>query len=69
MGELCLFGILMKNKLDIPERIPEWLHDEYLKWMENKKRYESLYSVSASIIKKYLESEDTNEKSKKRPHK
>ncbi len=57
------------NKQDIPECIPEWLHDEYLKWKAGPKRYETLYSISASIIKKYLEAGSKDEKSKERPSK
>ena len=57
------------DKQDIPECIPEWLHDEYIKWKASPKRYETLYSVSANIIKKYLNGEDKHEKSKERPSK
>ena len=57
------------SKKDIPECIPEWLHEEYLKWQASPRRYETLYSVSASIIKKYLEAGEQNEKDKKRPSK
>lgn len=59
----------MNDKEQIPECIPEWLHDEYLKWKAGPKRYETLYSVSATIIKRYLESGDKNEKDQKRPSK
>ena len=59
----------MTDKNDIPECIPEWLHDEFLKWRASPKRYETLYSVSATIIKKYLEAGNTNEKDQKRPSK
>lgn len=52
----------MIDKNNIPDCIPEWLHDEYLKWLDNKKRYETLYSVSAGIIKKYLEKKDEKDK-------
>lgn len=57
------------NDQNIPECIPEWLHEEYLKWQASPRRYETLYSVSANIIKKYIEAGSKDEKDKKRPSK
>jgi hypothetical protein len=57
----------MNSNKDIPKSIPIWLEEEYLKWADNPRRYETLYSISAGIIKKYLENKD--EKSKERPSK
>lgn len=57
------------DKQDIPECIPEWLHEEYLKWQASPKRYETLYPVSTKTIKRYLQPKDSNEKDQKRPSK
>lgn len=55
------------DKQDIPDCIPEWLQEEYLKWKASPKRYETLYPVSTKTIKKYLDKKESNEKDQKRP--
>lgn len=55
----------MKN--DIPEGLPEYLREEYLKWKASPKRYESLYPISYRILKKHINSEKPHEKDQKRP--